>query len=623
LEWVNSGKPRLGDLFDDMRCTRKQFTNAFDYCRRNELRLRKERLASTFNYKNKQGFWKDIKKLNKNNSKAPCCIDDKTNLIDIVHIFDEKYKSIFDDIQSQTIPDDYQDKINKLNNKEQLGSCTIFKHTVDSAINSLKIGLGWDCVHANHLKYSTDIFRTLLCKLFSCFIGHSHTPKWLLRGEIRPTIKSASCDKSISNSYRPIMNSSTFLKVFEYSVLPYLKRYLMISKRQFGYRSNVGCVTATTVLKETILKYNMANCNVHCCFVDYSKAFDKLNINVLVSKLIDTDLPPLIVCIMKQMYENTTIGVRFGSCSSYSNWKVGNGTRQGGIWSGLIFSFYINAIIESIASCSVGCKIGFYSVNVLAYADDLVVVCPSANGLQFLIDKLAKMSHKVNLTINTDKTSYMMFKRNNYKDGGCDMMLDGNSIRQVQFFKYLGVIFNENLTLDNDVEKCYKSFLCQFNSIYHKFNFVDKEHLIFLFNSCCTSFYGCETWYDGLAKPKVLYGISVAYHAAVKRVVGLSKWHNNHDACIDAKLPIFKHFISSRIVSHLFSLSFSDSPCLVDLKNYFKNYSELFLNVKSHFLTKYGVDDIFNNCLAALKARINYVQRNEESSHFIPLFLNP
>ena len=54
---------------------------------------------------------------------------------------------------------------------------------------------------------------------------------------------------------------------------------------QFGFRKSTFTKMAVAMLKEIIFKYNENNSSVYMVFLDLSKAFDKVNINILMSKL--------------------------------------------------------------------------------------------------------------------------------------------------------------------------------------------------------------------------------------------------------------------------------------------------------------------------------------------------
>ena len=58
LAWSNNGRTRYGDLFETMKRSRKDFKNALDYCKNNEMKLKKEKMLASFVKNNKIIFWK-------------------------------------------------------------------------------------------------------------------------------------------------------------------------------------------------------------------------------------------------------------------------------------------------------------------------------------------------------------------------------------------------------------------------------------------------------------------------------------------------------------------------------------------------------------------------------------
>jgi len=66
------------------------------------------------------------------------------------------------------------------------------------------------------------------------------------------------------------------------------------------------------------------------------------------------------------------------------NVSLGNGTRQGGVLSPWLFARYIK--LTKVVTSKVGCNVGGEFINILAYADDIVLLAPSWCGLQYLLD---------------------------------------------------------------------------------------------------------------------------------------------------------------------------------------------------------------------------------------------
>jgi len=95
-----------------------------------------------------------------------------------------------------------------------------------------------------------------------------------------------------------------------------------------------------------------------------------------------------VTAVLAYWYSNQQVCVRWLNCVS-SSFRIGNGTRQGGMlspcFSPTLFSRYIRDILYQLANYYVGCNVGGLFVNVLAYADDIVLLAPSWNALQQLL----------------------------------------------------------------------------------------------------------------------------------------------------------------------------------------------------------------------------------------------
>ena len=96
-------------------------------------------------------------------------------------------------------------------------------------------------------------------------------------------------EKSDPSNYRPISNLSTVSKIFEKHVnkhlMAYLNKYKLLHKSQSGFRQNHSCQTALVKLVD-----DWANCidngeMVGALFIDFRKAFDLIDQNILLRKL--------------------------------------------------------------------------------------------------------------------------------------------------------------------------------------------------------------------------------------------------------------------------------------------------------------------------------------------------
>ena len=88
-------------------------------------------------------------------------------------------------------------------------------------------------------------------------------------------------------------------------------------------------------------KKQKKNTCISVCFLDASKAFDRVNHQLLFQKLEYRGVPGYILRILVFWYENQAMSVRWGNLLSES-FHVSNGVRQGGILSAYLFNIYIS-----------------------------------------------------------------------------------------------------------------------------------------------------------------------------------------------------------------------------------------------------------------------------------------
>ena len=152
--WHDKGKVRSGVDFANMKNSRTLFKNALNYCKKNELKIRKENLLQKFASGNKSNFWRAVSNIKGGKVQDILSVDNMSDKNEIVSIFDDKYKCILNDSNCR---DSNRNFFQRASNGFQ--PCYLLQDDIDSAILQLNDGLGWDGVHANHLKYSGPVFR--------------------------------------------------------------------------------------------------------------------------------------------------------------------------------------------------------------------------------------------------------------------------------------------------------------------------------------------------------------------------------------------------------------------------------------------------------------------------------
>ena len=91
--------------------------------------------------------------------------------------------------------------------------------------------------------------------------------------------------------------------------------------------------------------------------------------------LLDRGMPVCIVHLLRNWYVDQKLSVRWNSESSYS-FNVSNGVRQGGVFSPVLFTIYIDKLLLELRQQGVDCYWNSYFAGAYAYADDLAILAP-------------------------------------------------------------------------------------------------------------------------------------------------------------------------------------------------------------------------------------------------------
>ena len=91
----------------------------------------------------------------------------------------------------------------------------------------------------------------------------------------------------VCNNYRPIALVTTASKIFEMIMLDVIEPFIVTCDNQFGFKKKHSTEHCIYVLKNYITYYNCFGSPVYTCFLDASKAFDRVEHGSLFKKFID------------------------------------------------------------------------------------------------------------------------------------------------------------------------------------------------------------------------------------------------------------------------------------------------------------------------------------------------
>ena len=204
---------------------------------------------------------------------------------------------------------------------------------------------------------------------------------------MNPTIKDTKGNITEASNFRPVMQSSCLLKIFEIYLLNIIAEENSINPRQFGFSRGVSTTDTCFLLKEVVYEYSKSKKTAIIRFIDLSKAFDKVDHFELGKMLMNEDIPIDIVFILVHYFRNQSAKIVWKDESSKYR-QIEWGVRQGGILSPFLLKFHINSLINNIFYMDEGCCIDISKINILAYADDIALVANSVKQMSLSYDRI-------------------------------------------------------------------------------------------------------------------------------------------------------------------------------------------------------------------------------------------
>ena len=367
---------------------------------------------------------------------------------------------------------------------------------------------------ANHLKghksdplfqFSSDcqrnapaiLFQHLAC-LFRFYLIHGHISDLLMLATLIPLVKDKMGDITSSNNYRSIAISSLVLKVLDWVIILLYGSKLQLDIMQFAYQPNCSTNMCTWVAIETIDYFTRNGSDIYSCIMDMTKAFDNVKHSTLFQKLVDKGLPEIYIRLIYVMYDNQTANVKWNGLLSKS-FPLKNGVKQGAVLSAILYCVYVDDLFKQLRNNKSGCWINGMFYGIIGYADDLILLSPTLDGLQSMITTCGEYAKTHNLSFSTNanpnkcKTKCIAFLKS--KKSLPNMKLNGTTLPWVSCTKHLGnKIGSVEHEMSGDLLEKRAQYINRNNELLQELYFAHPKTLIKVNNLYNTSFYGSPLW---------------------------------------------------------------------------------------------------------------------------------
>ena len=419
------------------------------YKSRKKTKFAEEKKAISSIKKNPKFFYSYAKRFSTtNNSIGPLKDEDGKYVYDndkIAQLFSKQYKSVFNK------PDEDLPPASEMFPDDMLDSLTDIPFTRKDIIDSIdelsnNSASGPDNVAAHLLKNCKDELSPALYLLWRKCLDEGVTPSQLKHPEVIPIYKGG--DMATPANFRPVSLTSHIIKVFEKVIKKYLVEYLteknLFSENQHGFRKGRSCLSQLLLHYEEILSSLASGKEVDVIYLDFCKAFDKVDFLSLLKKLKKLGIGGKIGRWVHSFLIARKQVVRVNGTYS-SEEDVLSGVPQGSVLGPLLFIIYVSDIDEALKHSTLRC-----------FADDSRMMKPiddvnDNNLLQNDLMSVYEWTDTNKMKLNNTKLEMLHYSQGNEFVNQYTAP-DGTHISNKEWVKDLGIIMSNDASFTTHID---------------------------------------------------------------------------------------------------------------------------------------------------------------------------
>ena len=246
--------------------------------------------------------------------------------------------------------------------------------------------------------------------------------------------------------------AKVYSKILNIRLQKYLENNKILVDEQNGFRACRSCIDHLFVLCTVLRNRKLSGKDTFLCYIDYKKAFDSVERHLLLYKLSQVGINGNMYRAISSLYSNPRSRVILNEHETeYFDCPVG--VKQGDCLSPTLFAIFINDLAIEIKNSNIGVRLDEgLLINILLYADDIVLLAENEEDLQSLLFIVECWCKKWRLEINLTKTNIMHIRSNRKQQSKYTFIFDMQPVPYCTSYKYLGANINEFLDFNFTAE---------------------------------------------------------------------------------------------------------------------------------------------------------------------------
>ena len=420
-----------------------------------------------------------------------------------------------------------------------------------------KKSAGVDGISNHLLKSTAEHMIKPLYKMINLSLLSGIVPKQMKVANVIPLYKGAEAgSKHLYTNYRPIAILNSISKVLEKVVEGKLRRYLdyhdLFSPSQYGFRTKRSTAHAMLDLLNYAHDSMDGGSKAVSIFVDLAKAFDTLDIDILLQKLSRYGVEGSALSWFGSYLTGRKQQVKLPCGTTSDLCDITTGVPQGSVLGPLLFIIYINDLPKCVPL-----------LKVILFADDTSCLYRARDEtelfstLNWQLQKLADFFLANKLSLNVRKTRCMAFLPKKCHFHYQDLVLDNEKITWITpnptksetYYKFLGVLLDPELTFREHVGKVSAKLSSAAYAVSSSQRVLPRKVVLSVYRSLFEShiLYCCTAW--GSARPKLLQPLGALQTKVLKSIFCLPRASHVSPLLFEHKLFRLQELIKKEQVS--------------------------------------------------------------------------
>ena len=485
---------------------------------------------------NSKFFYSYAKSLSKIKSSINMLFDKNSEITTdpqkMADLLQEQFSSVFSDPNSSNVSDPVFPPPD-ISSPLELEEFQISDEDIIKAVSSIPVdsASGPDGVPAVLLRNCAKELCLPLRLIWNESFESGTVPSFYKYSHIAPLYKKG--DRARAVNYRPVALTSHVIKVYERILrgvmVDFLEKNDLLCDNQHGFRAGRSCLTQLLSHVDDIVQGLTKNADTDAIYLDFAKAFDKVDHRLLLSKMKRMGFHEKIVRWIESFLTDRKQCVVLNGVSS-TEAAIISGVPQGTVLGPLLFILFIN----DMKLCVTGSMIRFF-------ADDTRILrhiysVTDAEILQHDLDCVIRWAKSNNMALHEDKFELLIHKHCPQSTlfehpfsilSQTYQVSSGNILYPSRIVKDLGVMIAADLSWTSHVSAIAQRGGKVAAWVLSAFRTRDRVTMLTLYKSLVRSHleYCCPLWNSSkIADIQVLEGVQRTFTARIAGVQHLNYW---------------------------------------------------------------------------------------------------